>query len=236
MENIKGKIETEVVSVDYDEIDPLQDKMDVIFLKHQLIASEEIDLKEAHATEEGYGAFIDILNVALETEPAFFLLDDILVKAAEDVLYHRRFDYNKVLNYNEIINEIIGRFNALKTISPYIRQQQRNAYITWNLDVRQLGTAMSEREFYKILAHDANLIQSLVNGSLDDIEPYYFFASTNFLTTVMPELYQAHPEMVELTMEKLDSSLKKRGFWNWAERDYAKETKKNLQKVKVKGE
>lgn len=236
MENVKGKIESKIDSVDYEEVNPLQDKMDTIFLKHQLIAAEEIDLKEAHSAEEEYGAFIDILNVTLESEPAFFLLDDILIKAAEDVLYHKRFDYSKVLNYNDIINEIIGRINSLKNINSYIRHQQRNAYIAWNLDVRQLGTTMSEQEFYKILAHDANLIQSLINGNLSELEPYYFFASTNYLITVMPELYQEHPEMIALTTEKLDLSMNKRGFFNWAERDFAKETKKNFQKVKFKGE
>ncbi len=238
MEYTERKIEPQDIKDESlsDEVDPLQDKIDIIFLKHQLICAPEIDLTEAFSAEEEYGAFIDIFNVALEAEPAFFLLNDEFLKTAEGILYSKRFEYMHTANYNEIINDIIGRINHLKGIHPYLISHQVSSYINWNLEVRQLGSIMKETEFYRVLGRDANLIQGLINGDIEDIEPYYFFSSTNYLATVMPELYEQNPEMLDMTMQKLDHSIQKRWFWNLAERDFARETQKKLYKVKSKEE
>lgn len=238
MEHIKTDREVETEEELYDDriSDETQDKIDIIFLKNQLIASKEIDLKQICSSPEDYGIFIDILNIALGQEPAFFLLTDDFLKAAEDVLYSKRFDYRHIENYNEVINEIIGRINRLRTVSQDIKDRQARAYADWNLSVRQVGSNISLTEFYKLLGHDALLIQELLKGNIDELNPFYFFSSTNYLLTVMPEFYETHPEIVDLTMKKLDESINKRWFWNKHEREYAKEISKNLQKVKVKEE
>lgn len=213
-------------------IDELQDKIDVIMLKHQLIVADIADLKQEYASPEEYGIFIDILNVALTLEPAFFLLDDTFIKKAEDILYSKRFDYMNVENYNEVINEIIGKLNILKTKPRYLRTAQVKSYIAWNLEVRQLGNQISQYELYNVLSQDGVVLSSLIEKDLSEIAPYYFFSSTNYLATVVPEIYRENPEIQDITMEKLDESTKKKGFWNWAERDFARATAQNIQKTK----
>ena len=238
MEYIERKIEDDNlgdVSSEL-EVDPLQDKIDIIFLKHSLLNAQELNLAEACTSAEDYGAFIDILNVALEEEPAFFILNGELLQTVQDIVHRKRFDYNHLENYNEIINDIISKVNALKTVDPSIVYRQVQAYVNWNLSVRQLGQTISVGEFYTALNEDAVLLSGLINGNIDDIDPYYFFSSTNYFATIMPELYQKHPRMLEITLDKIDASIKKRGFWNWAERDFARETQNNLQKVKTKEE
>lgn len=236
MEHIKTPQEDSEDFYDDRISDETQDKIDIIFLKNQLIASKEIDLKQLCSDPENYGIFIDVLNIALDQEPAFFFLTDEFLEAAEDVLHSKRFDYRPIDNYNEVINDIIGRINHLRTVPQDVKDRQARAYADWNLTVRQIGSNISLTDFYKILGHDAILIQELLKGNIDELDPFYFFASTNYLLTVMPELYETHPEIIDLTMEKLDRSINKRWFWNKGERTYAKEIRKNLQKVKVKEE
>ena len=64
----------------------------------------------------------------------------------------------------------------------------------------------------------------------------YFFASTNYLACTIPAFYQENPKAKELTLKRLDEHISKKGFWNWAERSFAKSSKINLQKIKQKGE
>ena len=234
MEHIEREIE-EDEDEDFVEVsDELQDKLDIVVLKHQLICAAQIDLKKEYEGEEEYGMFIDILNEALTQEPVFFMLDERFLRIAEDIVHNRRFDYNRVSNYNEVINEIIGKINTIRTTPEDIKQRQVQAYVAWNLQVRQLGGRITQEDFYKILGYDAELISGLINKDLSDLPQYYFFSSTNYLLSALPELFEEYPDVLEQTTTKLDESSKKRGFWNWAERDFAKVTKENLQKVKVK--
>ncbi len=233
MEHIERKIEEQ--GEDFIEVsDELQDKLDIIVLKHQLICAAQIDLKKEYEGEEEYGMFIDILNEALSQEPVFFMLDERFLRTAEDIVHNKRFDYNRVSNYNEVINEIIGKINSIRTMPDDIKQRQVQAYVAWNLNIRQLGGRITQEDFYKILGYDAELISGLINKDLSGLERYYFFSSANYLIEALPEMFVEYPDALEQTTAKLDASSKKRGFWNWAERDFAKVTKKKLQKVKVK--
>lgn len=233
MEHIEREIEEQ--EEDFVEVsDELQDKLDIIVLKHQLICAAQIDLAKEYEGEEEYGMFIDILNEALTQEPVFFMLDDRFLKIADDIVHNKRFDYYKVSNYNEVINEIIGKVNSIRSMPDDIKARQVQAYVAWNLQVRQLGGRITQEDFYKILGYDAELISGLINKDLSDLPQYYFFSSTNYLLAALPELFEEYPDVLEQTTRRLDESSKKRGFWNWAERDFAKVTKENLQKVKVK--
>lgn len=208
----------------------LQDKIDVIFMKNQLLAGPMDEMKALTASYDDFGTFIDILNVALDAEPAFFLMDRKLIEKAEDIVAAKRFDHKDPI-YNAIINEIITQINALNAVPEDIRDRQVRAYVEWNCEVRQLGS-LSSTEFLQALAYDAEVIDKIIEQDLSDINPLYFFSSINYLTAVMPELFQRHTHAKDLVMAKLDEHANKKGFWNWAERSFAKEARTNLQKVK----
>ena len=209
----------------------LQDKIDVIYMKNQLLAGPMDEMKKLTESYDDFGTFIDILNITLDAEPAFFLLDTKLLDKAEDLMSEKRFEYPVPIN-NQIINEIIGQINALRTLPEDIKTRQLMAYIEWNCEVRQLGQ-LSSIEFLQALAYDAEVIDGIVEKDLSDItNPLYFFSTINYLTVFMPELIEKHPQAKDLVMDKLDQHINKKGFWNWAERSFAKEAKSNLQKVK----
>ena len=229
MEHIERKIEDLIT-------DDLQEKIDVVYLRNNIIAAKEVNLKESCSSEEEYGGFIDVFNIALEREPAFFLMDDNFQKIAEDVLYSKRIEYMRKGNYNEVINDIITKLNMMRMMPADIKLHKASSYVSWNLATHQVDAGISQQDFYVLLAHDALLIQGLLNGNIDDIEPFYFLSSTNYLATVMPELYQQFPEMIDLTMAKMDELAKAKDIKNFAMRQYAKQAQTYFQKVKTKGE
>ena len=208
----------------------LQDKIDVIFLKNQLLAGPMDEMKKLTESYDDFGTFIDILNVALDAEPAFFLMDKRLIDKAENIVAEKRFDYKDPV-YNAIINEIIGQINSLNMVPEDIKDRQVRAYVEWNCEVRQLGQ-LSSTEFLQALAYDAEVLDMIVEQDLSNINPLFFFSSINYLTVVMPELFQKHTHAKDLVMAKLDEHANKKGFWNWAERAFAKEARTNLQKLK----
>lgn len=212
----------------------LEDCLNIIFIKNQLINAPLDKLKEINSGYEEFGEFIDTLNIALDAEPAFFLLSDEIIRRAEAVVAHKRFEYSDP-QYNAIINNIIGQINCLKSIPADIRRRQVEAYICWQNEIRQLGH-LSTADFVEALANDAIVIQRLLAGNLGDIDPLFFLSSTNYIVEVIPQFYQEFPGTLDLTFQRLDEHVHKKGILNWAERSYAKQTKKNIEKVKIKEE
>ena len=212
----------------------LEDKKNIIYLRNQLINGDEEVLKRIYSSKADYGFFIDILNIALSTEPIFFILNDDIFLKAESLLQHRRFDY-KDPNFTAIINEIIEKMNHLRRMPEDIRRIQRRQYMLWQRQQRETHFS-SEEDFYAALSYDAVLMEKLYCRSLGETDPIYFFGSTNYLAKMLPEFYQADPTRITLTMQRLDQYATMRGFKHWPERGFAKDAIKNIQKVKTKEE
>lgn len=212
----------------------LEDKKNIIYLRNQLINGDLSNLKAIYSDEDDYGFYLDTLNIALDSEPVFFLLDDEMLKKAEDILHHKRFDYRNP-DFCKVINEIIGRINELRALPEGIKNVQRRQYVMWQQQKRET-VFTSKDDFLQGLGYDALLMEKLYQGNLDEMDPVYFFASTNYLAKVLPEFYQEDPTRIELTMSRLDQHAKKRWIWNKAERDFAKDAIRNIQKVKTKEE
>ena len=217
-----------------EDIYSLEDRLNVLYIKNQLINAPLEKLKERFSSYDNFGLFIESLTVALDAEPAFFLLDDALIRKAEDVVAHRRFDY-MTPEYNAIINQIIGQIHYLRDVPEAIKQRQLNAYVEWQHSVRQLGY-MKKSDFLDILANDALLVQRLAQGNIGEMAPIDFFASTNYLVQVVPDFFQGNEEAIDLIFKRLDEHAKKKGILKWPERSFAKETIKNIQKIKTKEE
>lgn len=212
----------------------LEDKKNIIYLKNQLINAKLESLKEIYSKEDDYGFFLDTLNIALDAEPVFFIIDESILRKAEDVLHHKRFDY-KIQEFNSVINEIIGRINAIKATPESIKNVHRRQYSIWQQKVRETSFA-SQEDFLQGIAYDAIVMEKLYQGEIGEVDPIYFFSSTTYLAKVLPEFYQEDEERINLTTERLELHANKRWIWNWAERSFAKSAIKNLQKVKAKEE
>lgn len=212
----------------------LEDKKNIIYLKNQLINAETASLKTIYSSEEEYGFFIDTLNIALDSEPIFFLSDESIIKKAEDILHEKRFDYRSS-DFNTVINEIIGRINALKSVPENIVNLQRRQYVVWQQNIRETSFS-SKEDFLRALAYDALLMERLYRGHIGEVDPIYFFSSTNYLAKTLPEFFQEDEERISLTMAQLDKHAKKRWIWNYPERAFAKDAIKNMKKIKAKEE
>lgn len=212
----------------------LQDKKDIIFLKNQLIHGDVQYLKTNYSNQEEYALFIDTLNIALDYDPFFFITDDFLLEKAMEVVQNKRFDY-KIPEYFDVINEVIERVNKLKKIPERNKYIYRKQYAKYQQELRETSfTDLSD--FLGAIAYDAVIIHRLENNNLNNLEPVYFFGSTNFLAKTIPEFYQEDANRIEITMKKLDEHASKKWPWNWAERSFAKGAIKNIQKVKIKEE
>lgn len=209
----------------------LEDKINIIYLKNQLINATTKQLKKKYSNHDNFGFFIDTLNIALNDEPVYFLLDDEILNKAENIIAHRRFEFDDE-SFNTVINEIINQLNGLKAIPEQVKETQKKAYISFQQSTRQMVFDDME-DFLSAIAYDAVLIQKLTNGELAELEPAYFFASTNYLAQTLPEFYQKRPMLAEINLKKLEEHTHKKGLSNWGERAFAKEAVKNLQKVKV---
>ena len=212
----------------------LEDKRNIIYLKNQLINADTSFLLDMYSEEDGYAFFLDTLNITLDTDPVFFMLDSSILKKAEEIFHKKRFDYRQS-DIVEVINEIVRRINVINSKPDHVKNLQIKQYVTWNQEMRQTSFANKD-DFLRALAFDAQLMEKLYCGQIGEVDPVYFFSSTNYLAKTIPEFFQEKPSRIELIMSRLDAHAKKRGIWNYAERAFANDAIKNIQKIKTKEE
>lgn len=219
-----------------EESSELRDKLHIMYLKSLLIMASELDLVDMYKDADDYGWFIDTLSIALEEEPAFFLLDERFLQMASEILESKRFEYRTLPNYNDVANTAVGLINELRALSPYQKNLKVQNYIAWNLDTRNLPANLSMQDLYRTLGYDAIVIDACMDGEVPEITTPFFIASTNYIASIAPEFYDASPLARETTLTHLEEESKKRGFWNYKKREAAKKTVKEIQKIKVKEE
>lgn len=211
-----------------------EDKLNIIYFKNQLIHGDVETLKKMYSEEDDYAFFLDTLNITLDTEPVFFLLSPEIMSKAEAIFYEKRFEY-KHSDFNTVINEIIGRLNELRNMPEGMKNMRCRQYCIWQERIRETSFS-SKDDFLRAIAYDALLMERLHQPQLGELDPIYFFGSTNYLVKAFPEFYQADEKRITMTMERLDEHAKRRWIWNWPERSFAKGAIKNMQKIKTKEE
>ena len=188
----------------------LEDKKNIIYLKNQLVHGDLDQLKDIYSEEEAYAFYLDTLNIALDAEAVFFLLDDSLLTKAAEIMYHKRFEY-KDPNINAVTNEIIGRINAIRGVPEGIKNMQLRQYAIWQQQMRETSFS-GVPDLLRALAYDAILMEKLYCGDLGETDAIYFFSSTNYLAKVLPEFYQEDQTRIDLTMQRLDDHTKNVGY------------------------
>ncbi len=212
----------------------LWDKIYVIFLKNQLILSSSKVLENFYTEGDRYRQFVYDLNNALTLEPAFFFTNPKILEKAQEIFYRHRFSV-KDPKVNGEINEIIGKLNVLNNTPDYVKRIQLYNYLSYQEDSRQIKFYHDDL-FLESMANDANVIFKLISGDLSGVDSTYFLGSTNYLVSTIPEFYLEDLRRIELTMAKIDELASQKGFSKIGERAFAKDTRKNIQKIKVKEE
>lgn len=213
----------------------VEDKVAIICFKNQLINGSLDMLKKIYSDHDSYGYFIDLLNITLDTEPAFFLIDEEVLEKAEHILYSKRFDY-KDHDYIEVINEIIGSLNSLRNMDLSMRNQRKNSYLLFQEQTRRVAFRKHE-QLMAALAYDGEVINFLQkNNGIRENTELYLVSSANYFARAFPEYYEANPDAQALIMQQLDEMSRARGIMNIPFRMAAKDAKKNVEKVYKKGE
>lgn len=236
MEPIEEKTEKEKLEQFEDCEYAIESAIRMFYLKYLLITSPELDLVKDFSSPVDYGWFIDALNITLETEFPFFLLEDYYLKNAEEVLYSKRFDYNQLDVYNEVINDTIVKINKLRALSDSEKATGIKKYVSWNKMVRCLPSEINKEDFIRTLAYDAIVLRAAIDGIIPEMPENFITASTNYIAALIPEIYEKYPLAYETTMKFLETETKKRGLHHMYERKAAKVATKKMQYVKRKEE
>lgn len=213
----------------------LEDFENVICLKNQLITVPIDALLEVYGSRNEFISFLNTFCTLAETDSAFMLFSDEMIQKVRDIIGNKRFDY-KEKEIVDIMNEILGYLNTLQTYSTSYKNLLMNGYLSWQEDCRKIEMENTQI-FLESMAYDAIVYWALKEDELEKVGyDDMFLASVNYIMEVMPESFD-DLEVKDRLFRKLDELGNKKGFFkNRTTRTFAKETKENLQKIKVKGE
>lgn len=213
----------------------MNDFINVICLRNQLLVVPTEEFVEMHRDEEKFLSFLDTLSVLITIDSAFFLFSDELIEKAKDVIADNRFNY-KDKNIVEVINQAISYFNNIKNYDESYKNLLKNGYLGYQEDCRK-ATIEDEMFLLDTLAFDAVVYFALAEDRMDliDDSDALFLASVNYLIESIPELF--NDEVIKTrALNKLEELTKKGWPFRKTNREYSKETIENIQKIKVREE
>ena len=214
--------------------DDIMDKLNILYFKNRLINAKEETLKELHSDPEEYAYFLDSFLITLYEEPAFFLLDDELIRKAQAVVENKRYDYRNP-EYYDAINEIIRILNIINSQPRHIKEMQASQYIKWQEKMRETSFR-NTKDLLKNLSSDAVVLECVKGRELDIIDSLNLFRSTNYLVKTIPEFYQEDEGRIDITLSELKKYTIRKNSCCWSERFFARGAIKNVEKVKTKEE
>ena len=212
----------------------LNDFVNSICLKSQLINVDEKELLEIYSNYDYYTSFLTSVSALIETDSAFLTYDDYFIKKITSIIQLHRFDI-KDDTYKVLINDIICYFNKIKAYDPSCRKLLNVSYQYYNENTRKISISDPVYMLYSI-GYDAVVYTAITEGSLDLItEDDMFLASINYFLETVPSIF-LHEDVRRRTLSKIKELEKKGNVFDSAMRRYSRQTRKNFQKLKLKGE
>lgn len=213
----------------------IRDFVDVLCLKNQLVNVEQEKLLEVYQDYENYITFISSVLSMVKTEDSPFLLyRDSFIKKIDAVVQIHKYDAPDA-EVKMAANEVIGLLNHIKSYSISNRKILKEAYRSYNEDVRKT-TFIDENEFLYSLGYDAAVYAALVDNNMDLItQDDMFLSSVNYLLERIPVIFD-NKDVQELTLSKIEELERGWSPFNKKTRKYSKVTRENYQKIKTKGE
>ena len=207
----------------------LNDLVNGIYLKNQLLSLSVDDLLKKYQTEKMYGAFLDTIQVMRESDSGFFHFSSSSITKIEEIIGHQRFLYpDKDLLL--VANDITCYFNQMKVRDLYYNNLIKEHYLDWHEEMRCLDFA-SEDDFLFMLCYDAVSYYKLLQNDFTDFLEVPFLSSVNYFLDFIPELFE-NDKMVNRAYEQIDCILSQKSFRKRNARSYAELTKNNFQKVR----
>ncbi len=159
----------------------------ILSIKNGIINATKEEMIEDYSNLENYNMLIKGLNILLENEKAFFLLEDNYIEKTLDVINKKRNDYKAILN-NEINKVIIG-LNSLKTVSKSKKSEMLYEYIKKEESKRSY-TLLSFKELEKSMAYDVIALTALETDDIKMISNIKLYLhSINYLLNEIPALF-----------------------------------------------
>lgn len=209
----------------------VDDFINVLCLKNQLISVPIDKLLEVYDDMDNYITFIDTVNVLSNIDSAFLLNDPKFYEKIIDVINLKRFSL-KDHNIRIAVEDIINYINSLKSISDEHKAILKIGYLTYQEEVREIRF-LNQDDFKYALSYDAFVISSLKNNQVEAIEnDDLFLSSINYLLETIPTFF-LEEDIKNQTLNKLETIKQKRGLENFSLRKYAKRT---YQKIKTQEE
>lgn len=147
----------------------ISDFVNVLCLKNQLINVDEEILLEVYKDYDNYVTFLSsvITMINNEDDSPFLLYRDSFLRKINDIVQIHRYDAKdkEVVN---AANEIIGYLNHIKSYSLSDRRLIKEAYRSYNEDVRKT-TFIDEKEFLYSLGYDAAVYAAIVEDDMEKI-------------------------------------------------------------------
>lgn len=217
-----------------DEIE-ITDFVDVLCLKNQLVNVDQEKLIEVYSDYENYITFIDsVLTMIKMEETPFLLYRDTFLRKLEAVVQLHRYDAVDG-EVRKKANKVVGLLNSIKNCSTIDRKILKEAYRSYNEDVRK-NTFIDETDFLYSVGYDAAVYAALVDDNMDlIIQDDMFLSSINYLLDKAPVIFD-NKDIQERVLSKFDELEK--GFSPFTKkiRKYSRITRENYQKIKTKEE
>jgi len=207
----------------------LNDFLNAICLKNQLITVTTDKLLEVYSDYENFITFLDSFYVLSSMDSGFMLLSDDFIKKVMDVIGDNRFKYDDS-EITETINSYISYLNSIKCYSESYRNLLKNGYLSYNEDARKIEFD-SDEGFIDALAFDAVVYASLESENFSERgEDALILSSLNYFIECCPGLFmnEGYKKQVDAKLRELS----RRGWpFNRSNREYALETQEALGKI-----
>lgn len=204
----------------------IRDFKRIIELKKNLILKDEDTLLTQYYGKEKVTAFLEDVLLLVEKENAFLSLTPRFIEVIEDII-HFNFSFFKDKELNALKNEVVIKLNIEKSKSENEKVFLAGNYIDYQNEMRHLSFANS-KQFLGAMSYDAEILNALENGRLDDFPlDDLFLATTNYFLEMIPVLYKDE-EIKKATLERFELIKKKNILKNRMLKKFVKVTQKNF--------
>lgn len=187
-----------------------EDFLNIMYLECQLVNATLEEFISEYQTKDMYALLIDTLNIMMDVDSGFFLLDSKFIERIEKVIYEERFKY-KEKDFVDATNNVIVNLNKRKSYSKELKEQILNSYMAYHEELRKLNFDDYQDLIYA-LGCDAIIYDCLRQEKIEsdlEIKDEYFFGTINYLLNTIPEVYQ-DSNLKNATLEKLETILQKK--------------------------
>ena len=208
----------------------LEDFIDMLYLKNELDSLSLQELTDECSNVLTYAWTIDKANILLDSEPAFFLLDDSYIEKMYSLINTYRFEFSDP-DFLHVSNEVISNLNSLAYLDRVSKNSRLEHYRLWQQDCRKLDFIYFQ-DFKAAVVNDALVYLKFDDGNEIQLANGDILSSLNYFSMGRPTIFR-EKNFYYNAIQYLDSLIDV-PFYKKIKPiyQYAKESKERIQKVK----